>query len=105
MAVSSANNSGVGMRRTSSMGKTLSSYFEHAWLVLEHLECSRTMRSGCSCKTQRAALSERPFESFSNPAYSVDSISKPHASSKGSGMYFEFLFRRAHSRKRVERKY
>src|SRR5262249_20262602 len=37
--------------------------------------------------------------------YSVDSISKPQASSKGSGMYFEFLLRRAHSRSRVERKY
>src|SRR4029077_4068094 len=38
-------------------------------------------------------------------AYRVDSISKPQASSKGSGMYLEFLFRRAHSRSRVERKY
>src|ERR1700681_827216 len=37
--------------------------------------------------------------------YRVDSISKPQASSKGSGMYLEFLFRRAHSRSRVERKY
>src|SRR5207245_11338218 len=37
--------------------------------------------------------------------YKVDSISKPQASSKGSGMYLEFLFRRAHSRSRVERKY
>jgi hypothetical protein len=37
--------------------------------------------------------------------YSVDSISKPQASSRGSGMYFEFLLRRAHSRKRVDRKY
>src|SRR5882762_1979425 len=37
--------------------------------------------------------------------YRVDSISKPHASSKGSGMYLEFLFRRAHSCSRVERKY
>src|SRR5438309_7927080 len=37
--------------------------------------------------------------------YSVDSISNPHASSKGSGMYLEFLLRRAHSRRRVERKY
>src|SRR5437879_6818915 len=35
----------------------------------------------------------------------VDSISKPQASSKGSGMYLEFLLRRAHSRKRVERRY
>src|SRR5271170_6104354 len=37
--------------------------------------------------------------------YSVDSISKPQASNSASGMYFEFLFRRAHSRKRVERMY
>src|SRR5216684_7250701 len=37
--------------------------------------------------------------------YSVDSISKPQASSRGSGMYLEFLFRRAHSRSRVERMY
>src|SRR5438270_14062653 len=37
--------------------------------------------------------------------YRVDSISNPHASSSGSGMYFEFLLRRAHSRSRVERKY
>src|ERR1700691_2245414 len=37
--------------------------------------------------------------------YRVDSISKPQASSNGSGMYLEFLFRRAHSRNRVDRKY
>src|SRR3954469_14880512 len=37
--------------------------------------------------------------------YSVDSISNPQASSKGSGMYLEFLLRRAHSRRRVERWY
>src|SRR5690348_1296197 len=40
-----------------------------------------------------------------NQVYRVDSISNPHASSKGSGMYFEFLLRRAHSRRRVERRY
>src|SRR3954469_21230850 len=39
------------------------------------------------------------------PLYSVDSISNPQACSKGSGMYFEFLLRRAHSRRRVERWY
>src|ERR1700757_4702785 len=38
-------------------------------------------------------------------AYSVDSISKPQASRRGSGMYLEFLLRRAHSRSRVERRY
>src|SRR5438270_9013538 len=37
--------------------------------------------------------------------YSVDSISKPQASSNGSGIYLEFLLRRAHSRRRVERIY
>lgn len=42
---------------------------------------------------------------FLQKAYSVDSISKPQASSKGSGMYFEFLLRRAHSRRRVDRRY
>src|SRR5262249_39824348 len=47
----------------------------------------------------------RPFVYVRTLAYSVDSISNPHASSNGSGMYFEFLFRRAHSRRRVERKY
>src|SRR5438270_9457880 len=37
--------------------------------------------------------------------YKVDSISKPQASSKGSVMYLEFLLRRAHSRRRIDRKY
>src|ERR1700722_19055434 len=37
--------------------------------------------------------------------YSVDSISNPQASRRGSGMYLEFLLRRGHSRRRVERKY
>src|SRR6202034_3506863 len=37
--------------------------------------------------------------------YSVDSISKPQASNSASGMYFEFLFRRAHSRSLVDRMY
>src|SRR6185437_15283881 len=37
--------------------------------------------------------------------YSVDSISNPQASRSASGMYFEFLFRRAHSRRRVDRTY
>src|SRR6185437_16555817 len=37
--------------------------------------------------------------------YRVDSISKPQASSNASGMYFEFLFRRAHSRSLVDRMY
>src|ERR1700690_78504 len=46
-----------------------------------------------------------PSKCASKTAYSVDSISNPQASINGSGMYFEFLFRRAHSRSRVDRKY
>src|SRR5258706_2922093 len=45
------------------------------------------------------------FFNFPGCLYSVDSISNPQASSSGSGMYFEFLLRRAHSRRRVERRY
>src|ERR1700676_324312 len=37
--------------------------------------------------------------------YNVDSISKPHASRSASGMYLEFLLRRAHSLRRVDRMY
>ena len=37
--------------------------------------------------------------------YKVDSISNPQASSSASGIYFEFLFRRAHSRSLVDRMY
>ncbi len=40
-----------------------------------------------------------------NLFYSEDSISNPQASRSASGMYFEFLFRRAHSRRRVDRMY
>src|ERR1700722_5008887 len=43
--------------------------------------------------------------SYQTKIYRVDSISKPQASSSASGIYFEFLFRRAHSRSRVERMY
>ncbi len=46
----------------------------------------------------------RPFD-LCESVYSVDSISNPQASSSGSGMYLEFLLRRAHSRRRVDRKY
>ena len=35
----------------------------------------------------------------------MKSTSRPHASSKASGTYFEFLFARAHSRRRTERTY
>lgn len=56
-------------------------------------------------QTQKRPPRRRPFSNCKLLAYRVDSISKPQASSKGSGMYFEFLFRRAHSRSRVERRY
>src|SRR5438132_182344 len=52
---------------------------------------------------KKGRRNRRPFTFI--PLYSVDSISNPQACSKGSGMYFEFLLRRAHSRKRVERWY
>src|SRR6185437_3995414 len=55
-------------------------------------------------KQKRKGPRERPWD-WINAAYRVDSISKPQASSNGSGMYLEFLLRRAHSRRRVERKY
>jgi hypothetical protein len=35
----------------------------------------------------------------------LESTSKPHASNNASGTYFEFLFARAHSRRRAERTY
>src|ERR1017187_6889311 len=60
-------------------------------------------------KRERVAIGDPPSKRDpANPVpcgYRVDSISKPQASSKGSGMYLEFLFRRAHSLSRVERKY
>src|SRR5215472_2277801 len=53
----------------------------------------------------RKAARRRLYLQFYPWYQRVDSISKPHASSKGSGMYLEFLLRRAHSRSRVDRKY
>lgn len=54
----------------------------------------------------REFIAERPSNSkIHTLGYSVDSISNPQASNSGSGMYFEFLLRRAHSRNRVERRY
>src|SRR5271155_1022370 len=55
-------------------------------------------------KKVKGSLS-RPLEILEAAVYRVDSISKPQASSRGSGMYLEFLLRRAHSRRRVERRY
>src|ERR1051326_5576191 len=54
-------------------------------------------------REKKKAAQRRPCVPFS--PYKVLSISKPHASSKGSGMYLLFLLRRAHSRRRVERMY
>jgi hypothetical protein len=56
------------------------------------------------CNAKNAAQGGVHFAG-SVPVYKVDSISKPHASSSASGIYFEFLLRRAHSRNRVERTY
>ena len=54
---------------------------------------------------KNAALGGVLFASVLLLVYKVDSISKPQASSSASGIYFEFLLRRAHSRNRVERTY
>jgi len=45
------------------------------------------------------------FVKRTKKAYNVDSISNPQASSSASGIYLEFLLRRAHSRRRVDRIY
>jgi len=45
------------------------------------------------------------YENWRNGDYNADSISKPQASKRASGMYLEFLFLRAHSRRRVDRIY
>src|SRR4029077_6876218 len=52
---------------------------------------------------KKGRLLRRPVVSAVD--YRVDSISNPHASRSGSGMYLEFLLRRAHSRRRVDRRY
>src|SRR5208282_4179030 len=54
--------------------------------------------------SKNAARRRRLCASWPN-CYNVDSISKPQASSSASGMYLEFLLRRAHSRRRVDRIY
>src|SRR5689334_14552019 len=59
--------------------------------------CTRTP-NGNAARRRRSHLPEYR-------SYRVDSISNPQASSSASGMYFEFLFRLAHSRRRVERTY
>src|ERR1700680_293861 len=58
-----------------------------------------------SDKSKRVAVEATLAPYYQLCGYSVDSISKPQASKRGSGMYFEFLLRRAHSRRRVERRY
>jgi hypothetical protein len=56
-------------------------------------------------KTEKGRFAATLESACYGSVYRVDSISKPQASSRGSGMYFEFLLRRAHSRRRVERRY
>lgn len=58
-----------------------------------------------ACHQKQKAAGQAAFHLNPTSSYRVDSISNPQASSRGSGMYLEFLLRRAHSRKRVERKY
>src|ERR1035437_3021329 len=62
---------------------------------LHHFQCKQQKRC------PRAAL----LSKTSKTAYNVDSISNPQASSSASGIYLEFLLRRAHSRRRVDRMY
>src|SRR5215471_11344630 len=68
--------------------------------------CSRTARRA-SRHRRRIRKKAAKWQPFSRKPldYSVDSISNPQASRRGSGMYLEFLLRRAHSRRRVERTY
>ena len=54
---------------------------------------------------RRDVYKRQLFDLTEKNPYNVDSISKPQASRSASGMYFEFLFRRAHSRRRVDRMY
>lgn len=57
-------------------------------------------------KQQKRCPTGSAFEvNVKNLAYNVDSISNPQASRSASGIYLEFLFRRAHSRRRVDRMY
>ena len=62
-------------------------------VVEGELACSKN-----AARRRRLCLSWRK-------CYNVDSISNPQASRRASGMYLEFLFRRAHSRRRVDRMY
>ena len=55
--------------------------------------------------SKSAARRRRFSRTKRKKAYNADSISKPQASRSASGMYLEFLLRRAHSRRRVERIY
>src|ERR1700747_1958165 len=71
-------------------------------LIVAQQSYKQQKRWGGKAKApHKAAL----LELQSNGPYNVDSISNPQASRRASGMYLEFLFRRAHSRKRVVRVY
>jgi hypothetical protein len=68
-------------------------------------ECCAAPGRLISTKTATPPEGGVSYFSLYDSNQSVDSISKPHASSSDSGMYFEFRLRRAHSRSRVERMY
>src|SRR5207253_2990908 len=68
----------------------------HLHLSPSSLSTHPILRSSQKRTPPSQAASQLQFE-----IYSVASISKPQASSSASGIYFEFLFRRAHSRSLV----
>jgi len=59
----------------------------------------------CRFTSSKNAARRRRFCLSWRKCYNVDSISNPQASRRASGMYLEFLLRRAHSRRRVDRMY
>src|SRR3954464_14883360 len=71
----------------------------------QHIEHRASLFRSHSSTKHKGPLRRATLKSVGVPGYSVDSISNPQASRRGSGMYFEFLLRRAHSRRRVDRKY
>src|SRR5205814_8270964 len=63
------------------------------------------IKFGFVVENKSAAQRRRFWTCNRRGPYNVDSISNPQASKRASGIYLEFLFRRAHSRRRVERIY
>src|SRR5208282_5091353 len=72
--------------------------------VLEGMSPTRELHHG-RFKSSKNAARRRRFCLNWLKCYNVDSISNPQASRRASGMYLEFLLRRAHSRRRVDRMY